>query len=148
MLGRTDQESLVLSVPINCHHQPQQAQIQTRSQSHSHTHPKNTMSLIPPRRTAPIRPLGPLSHPLLRPLSKIPILLRPSPAPVRQIVQNPLWPARPHPQADDRETAPKQHSHRQPQPEHDGAEQHVEDFEREEEDQEEQGQGCQVGLLR
>jgi hypothetical protein len=117
----------------------EQSRIRPQTQIH---HPL----LLPPRRI-PIRLLRPLRHPLLRPVRKIPVLLRPSSAPIRQILQNPLRPARPHPEADDGQTAPEQNLGREPQPEHDGAEQHVEDLEREENDQEKQGEGREVGFL-
>jgi hypothetical protein len=114
---------------------------------HTTPTPPSHHILLPPRRTA-IRLLCPLSHPLLRPVRKVLVLFRPSPAPIPQIRQNALWPARPHPQAHDRQTAPEQDFRREAQPEHDGAEQHVEDLEREEDDYEEQGEGREVGFLR
>jgi len=64
-----------------------------------------------------------------------------------QIFQNTLWTPRPHPQSSDRETAPENDFCRKAEPEHDSAEQHVEDLEREEDNEEQQGYCCQVWLL-
>ena len=65
-----------------------------------------------------------------------------------QILQNALWSPRPHPQTSNCKTAPENDLCRQAEPEHNCAEQHVENFEREEDDQEEEGEGREVGFLR
>ena len=64
-----------------------------------------------------------------------------------QILQNTVRSPRPHPQARDRKTAPEDDSCRKAEPEHHGAEQHVKNFEREEDDEQQQGYCWQVGLL-
>ena len=104
--------------------------------------PKNALiTLI----IAPIRLLIPSRH--LRALGQLLVLCRPNSTPVPQILQNALRPPRPHPQPSDRKTTPENDLCRKAEPEHDRAEQHIEDLEREEDDEQQQGYCCQVGLL-
>ena len=62
------------------------------------------------------------------------------------IIHKPFWPAIPHPQAHDQDTAPEGEAERQVDPEDDGAVHHVKDLERDEEDEEEGDDGCDIGL--
>lgn len=52
-----------------------------------------------------------------------------------KVFQNTLWTPRPHPETSNRKTTPENDLCRKTEPEHDRAEQHVEDFEREEDDE-------------
>lgn len=71
----------------------------------------------------------------LRALGQLLVFFRPDSTPMPQILQNALRPPRPHPQASDRNTTPENDACRKTEPEHDRAEQHVEDLEREEDDE-------------
>lgn len=64
-----------------------------------------------------------------------------------KVLHNTVWTPRPHPETSDRKTGPENDACRKAEPEHDRAEQHVEDLEREEDDEQQQGYRCQVGLL-
>lgn len=52
-----------------------------------------------------------------------------------QILHHALRPPRPHPKTRDRKTAPENDLRRKAEPEHDSADEHVEDLEREEDDE-------------
>lgn len=97
-----------------------------------------------------IRLLPPPRHPrsLLLLLRKIPIFLRPPPRPHLRIRHHALWASCPHPEPHERQAAPERDAADQPHPEHDGVDEHVENFEGQKEDQEEEGEGCEVRFLR
>ena len=52
-----------------------------------------------------------------------------------KVLQDTLWTPRPHPETRNRKTAPEDDACRKAEPEHDSAEQHVENLEREEDDE-------------
>lgn len=93
-----------------------------------------------PLNIAAIRLLIPSRH--LRALGQLLVLFRPNSTPMAQILQNALWTSRPHPQSSDGKTAPENDLCRKTKPEHYRAEQHIEDLEREEDDEQQQGYCC------
>lgn len=80
----------------------------------------------------------------------LPILILPIPRlePILHISSHPIRPSCIHPQRQRDQSSPECYPPSHPEPEDDGLVEHVEDFEGDEEDYEQEGDGCEVGLLR
>lgn len=92
----------------------------------------------------PALPLQP-SHPF--PLPPILMLLPPNIPPILYIFHNPLGPPIIHPQCQHAQSTPHHHPSRHPQPEEKGLIEHIEDFEGDEDDEEQEGDGGEVWVL-
>lgn len=75
------------------------------------------------------------------------VLALPDPSPVSEIIHRAIKASVDDPERQHDRSAPDDDARREAHPEHDCQPQHVEEFEREEEDDQHQGDGREVGLL-
>lgn len=98
-----------------------------------------------PSTPAPTTLLHQSSHPL--PLRPILIILAPDIPPIPHVLRHALRSPDIHPSPQETEATPESYPPRQPEPEEERADKHVEDFEGDENDDEEESDGGEVGFL-